>query len=88
MTPGSNPLPPSPPASVPADLPLSVSRGNSHDSDGRHRPVRPKAGHELGDDLADEAGAVVLIGVARHGLGIIALPFTFHRPFHGGQYDE
>ena len=36
--------------------------------------------NQAGDNLAD-AGRLVFIGVARHGLGTIAMPFL-HIPFH------
>lgn len=65
-----------------------ADRPEHHDARFCHRAIGAEAGDELRHYLADQSGAVVLIGVARHGLGIIAPPFTFHRPFHGGQYDE
>lgn len=49
-------------------------------------PAGSKVRDQAGDDVAD-AGRLVFIGVARHGLGTIAMPFLF-RSFHGGSYGD
>ena len=72
--------------SAPAALPLGSGR-NFYDSPACESLIASERGNPFRNNFTDQAGTVVLIGVARHGLGIIALPFTFHRPFHGGQYD-
>ena len=45
-----------------------------------HGAVGSEFRNQAGDNLAD-AGRLVFIGVARHGLGTIAMPFLF-RSFH------
>lgn len=45
-----------------------------------HGAVGSEFSNQAGDNLAD-AGRLVFIGVARHGLGTIAMPFL-HIPFH------
>lgn len=51
-----------------------------------HGAVGSEFCNQAGDNLAD-AGRLVFIGVARHGLGTIAMPFLF-RSFHGGSYGD
>lgn len=46
------------------------------------RPVRKQRVQNRRDDLADEPRLVFI------GLGTVALPFLFIRPFHGGQYGD
>lgn len=60
----------------------------------RHdRLIAPEAQNHGLDNLTDQPGTVVLIGIARHGLGTIVRPFLF-KSFHdglnsqGGQQDH
>ncbi len=60
----------------------------------RHdRLIAPEAQNHGLDNLSDQSGTAVLIGIARHGLGTIVRPFctsTFHDPLisEGKQHDH
>lgn len=63
-------------------LPPSMgSRDELHQSARHDGLIVPEAQHEGLHNFTDQAGTVVLIGIARHGLGTIVRPFLF-KSFH------
>jgi hypothetical protein len=72
-----------PPCSArePRPVTSTTGRGNPHDALGGHRLIAPEAQNHCLDNFPDQPGTVVLIGIARHGLGTIVRPFLF-KSFH------
>lgn len=67
---------------------LPSSTGGSRDKfnkSARHdRLIAPEAQNHGLDNFPDQPGTVVLIGIARHGLGTIVRPFK-HFTFHNSE---
>lgn len=60
---------------------LRPSSPDNHHTLGRHGPVGSEPADVIPQNFTDQAGTVVLIGIARHGLGTIVRPFLF-KSFH------
>lgn len=74
-------------SSAPAAIPPGSGR-KLHQRARHDRLIAPEAQNHGLHDFADQSGTVVLIGVARHGLGTIVRPFKFFRPFNHHQPDS
>lgn len=54
---------------------------DNHHTSARERLIDAERGNPIRDNTSDQPGTVVLIGIARHGLGTIVRPFLF-KSFH------